>query len=99
MPTLSFEQFAAFIDLSIDFSERIVSSNFVEEAVKKIVVNTELDFSWYLNLFPHEEDCNSEYKELLSFTIDFESARKFRNLRNVLIRKNQWRDVTVHILI
>lgn len=99
LPTLSFEQFAAFIDLSIDFSERIVSSNFVEEAVKEIVVNTELDFSWYLNLFPHEEDCNSEYKELLSFTIDFESARKFRNLRNVLIRKNQWHDVTVHILI
>ena len=99
LPTLSFEQFAAFVDLDIDFSERVVTSSFVEEVVKKIVVNTELDFSWYLNLFPHEDDFNSEYKELMNFTIDFENARKFRNLRGVLIRKNQWRDVTVHILI
>lgn len=99
MPVMTFEQFEAVIDHLIDFKKPLTQSGVVEQLVKKIVVNTGYDFSWYLNLFPHNSDELTKYKELLCFKVEFEEAKEFRELRNSMLRKNQWTDLTVHLMI
>ena len=68
--------------------------------IKKIVPNTSLDFKWYLNLYPKRDDAGDEdYKEVVEFTIDYDVAKNFRNDRGEMLRQNQWKDLTVRVMI
>lgn len=39
------------------------------------------------------------YNEVWTFVINFDEAEKYRKLRGGFLRKNQWRDLTVHVFV
>ena len=83
-----------------DFTKPIRHSALVNTMIKKIVPNTSLDFKWYLNLYPKRDDAGDEdYKEVVEFTIDYDVAKDFRNNRGEMLRQNQWKDLTVRVMI
>lgn len=99
-PLISFEVFKSIAIEKLDLSKPIKQSNLVDAIVKKIVPNTAQDFKWYLNLYPKRDDAGDEdYKEVVEFTIDYDVAKDFRNNRGEMLRQNQWKDLTVRVMI
>ncbi|MDE7089558.1 MAG: hypothetical protein K2O54_05515 [Prevotella sp.] len=94
---MSFEDFTLLLNEEIDLSKPKISENVIGQLVCKIVPNTELEFKWYLNLFPHKNE--EQFSEVFSFQIDFLMARCYRKMRNEILRPNQWHDLMVRILI
>lgn len=98
-PLISFEVFKSIAIEKLDFSKPIKQSNLVDVIVKKIVPNTVQDFKWYLNLFPREEGFeDNDYEEIVVIKIDYETAKKFREMRGGMLRKNQWKDLIIRIM-
>ena len=99
-PLVSIEVFRSMAVEDLDFTKPIRHSALVNTMIKKIVPNTSLDFKWYLNLYPKRDDAGDEdYKEVVEFTIDYDVAKDFRNNRGEMLRQNQWKDLTVRVMI
>lgn len=99
LPKMTYDQFEAMVELSVDFTKPIMQSSVAEQLVEKILVNTEHEFTWYLNIFPHDDEEHREYKEAAELKIEFDEAREFRAQRGAMLRRNQWWDLTVHLMI
>ena len=99
-PLVSIDVFRSMAVEDLDFTKPIRHSALVNTMIKKIVPNTSLDFKWYLNLYPKRDDAGDEdYKEVVEFTIDYDVAKGFRNNRGEMLRQNQWKDLTVRVMI
>lgn len=99
-PLVSIDVFRSMAVEDLDFTKPIWHSALVNTMIKKIVPNTSLDFKWYLNLYPKRDDAGDEdYKEVVEFTIDYDVAKDFRNNRGEMLRQNQWKDLTVRVMI
>ena len=99
-PLVSIDVFRSMAVEDLDFTKPIRHSALVNTMIKKIVPNTSLDFKWYLNLYPKRDDAGDEdYKEVVEFTIDYDMAKDFRNNRGEMLRQNQWKDLTVRVMI
>ena len=99
-PLVSMDVFRSMAVEDPDFTKPIRHSALVNTMIKKIVPNTSLDFKWYLNLYPKRVDAgDEEYKEVVEFTIDYDAAKDFRNNRGEMLRQNQWKDLTVRVMI
>ena len=99
-PLVSMDVFRSMAVEDPDFTKPIRHSALVNTMIKKIVPNTSLDFKWYLNLYPKRDDAGDEdYKEVVEFTIDYDVAKDFRNNRGEMLRQNQWKDLTVRVMI
>lgn len=99
-PLVSIDVFRSMAVEDLDFTKPIRRSALVNTMIKKIVPNTSLDFKWYLNLYPKRDDAGDEdYKEVVEFTIDYDVAKDFRNNRGEMLRQNQWKDLTVRVMI
>lgn len=99
-PLVSMDIFRSMAVEDPDFTKPIRHSALVNTMIKKIVPNTSLDFKWYLNLYPKRDDAGDEdYKEVVEFTIDYDAAKDFRNNRGEMLRQNQWKDLTVRVMI
>ena len=99
-PLVSIDVFRSMAVEDPDFTKPIRHSALVNTMIKKIVPNTSLDFKWYLNLYPKRDDAGDEdYKEVVEFTIDYDVAKGFRNNRGEMLRQNQWKDLTVRVMI
>lgn len=99
-PLVSMDVFRSMVVENLDFTKPIRHSALVNTMIKKIVPNTSLDFKWYLNLYPKRDDAgDEEYKEVVEFTIDYDAAKDFRNNRGEMLRQNQWKDLTVRVMI
>lgn len=99
-PLVSIDVFRSMAVEDLDFTKPIRHSGLVNTMIKKIVPNTSLDFKWYLNLYPKRDDAGDEdYKEVVEFTIDYDAAKDFRNNRGEMLRQNQWKDLTVRVMI
>lgn len=99
-PLVSIDVFRSMAVEDLDFTKPIRHSALVNTMIKKIVSNTSLDFKWYLNLYPKRDDAGDEdYKEVVEFTIDYDAAKDFRNNRGEMLRQNQWKDLTVRVMI
>ena len=99
-PLVSIDVFRSMAVEDPDFTKPIRHSALVNTMIKKIVPNTSLDFKWYLNLYPKRDDAgDEEYKEVVEFTIGYEEAKGFRNNRGEMLRQNQWKDLTVRVMI
>lgn len=99
-PLVSIDVFRSMAVEDLDFTKPIRHSALVNTMIKKIVPNTSLDFKWYLNLYPKRDDAGDEdYKEVVEFTIDYDAAKDFRNNRGEMLRQNQWKDLTVRVMI
>ena len=98
---MSLDEFAAILVEKIDFSAPIIDRGIIEQFVEKIVPRNTLEFDWYLILIPHifEEYSSTGYNEVWTFVINFDEAEKYRKLRGGFLRKNQWRDLTVHVFV
>lgn len=99
-PLVSIDVFRSMAVEDLDFTKPIRHSALVNTMIKKIVPNTSLDFKWYLNLYPKRDDAGDEdYKEVVEFTIDYDAAKDFRNNRGEMLRQNQWKGLTVRVMI
>ena len=99
-PLVSIDVFRSMAVEDLEFTKPIRHSALVNTMIKKIVPNTSLDFKWYLNLYPKRDDAGDEdYKEVVEFTIDYDAAKDFRNNRGEMLRQNQWKDLTVRVMI
>lgn len=99
-PLVSIDVFRSMAVEDLDFTKPIRHSALVNTMIKKIVPNTSLDFKWYLNLYPKRDDAGDEdYIEVVEFTIDYDVAKDFRNNRGEMLRQNQWKDLTVRVMI
>ena len=99
-PLVSIDVFRSMAVEDLDFTKPIRHSALVNTMIKKIVPNTSLDFKWYLNLYPKRDDAGDEdYKEVVEFTIDYDVAKDFRDNRGEMLRQNQWKDLTVRVMI
>lgn len=99
-PLVSMDVFRSMAVEDLNFTKPIRHSALVNTMIKKIVPNTSLDFKWYLNLYPKRDDAGDEdYKEVVEFTIDYDVAKDFRNNRGEMLRQNQWKDLTVRVMI
>ena len=99
-PLVSIDVFRSMAVEDPDFTKPIRHSALVNTMIKKIVPNTSLDFKWYLNLYPKRDDAGDEdYKEVVEFTVDYDAAKDFRNNRGEMLRQNQWKDLTVRVMI
>ena len=99
-PLVSMDVFRSMVVEDLDFTKPIRHSALVNTMIKKIVPNTSLDFKWYLNLYPKRDDAgDDEYKEVVEFTIDYDAAKDFRNNRGEMLRQNQWKNLTVRVMI
>ena len=99
-PLVSMDVFRSMAVEDLDFTKPIRHSALVNTMIKKIVPNTSLDFKWYLNLYPKRDDAgDEEYKEVVEFIIDYDAAKDFRNNRGEMLRQNQWKDLTVRVMI
>ena len=99
-PLVSIDVFRSMAVEDLDFTKPIRHSALVNTMIKKIVPNTSLDFKWYLNLYPKRDDAgDEEYKEVVEFIIDYDAAKDFRNNRGEMLRQNQWKDLTVRVMI
>ena len=99
-PLVSMDVFRSMAVEDLDFTKPIRHSALVNTMIKKIMPNTSLDFKWYLNLYPKRDDAGDEgYKEVVEFTIDYDVAKDFRNNRGEMLRQNQWKDLTVRVMI
>lgn len=99
-PLVSIDVFRSMAVEDLDFTKPIRHSALVNTMIKKIVPNTSLDFKWYLNLYPKRDDAGDEdYKEVVEFTIDYDAAKDFRNNCGEMLRQNQWKDLTVRVMI
>lgn len=99
-PLVSMDVFRSMAVEDLDFTKPIRHSALVNTMIKKIVPNTSLDFKWYLNLYPKRDDAGDEdYKEVVEFTINYDAAKDFRNNRGEMLRQNQWKDLTVRVMI
>ena len=99
-PLVSIDVFRSMAVEDPGFTKPIRHSALVNTMIKKIVPNTSLDFKWYLNLYPKRDDAGDEdYKEVVEFTIDYDAAKDFRNNRGEMLRQNQWKDLTVRVMI
>ena len=99
-PLVSIDVFRSMAVEDPDFTKPIRHSVLVNTMIKKIVPNTSLDFKWYLNLYPKRDDAGDEdYKEVVEFTINYDAAKDFRNNRGEMLRQNQWKDLTVRVMI
>lgn len=99
-PLVSIDVFRSMAVEDPDFTKPIRHSALVNTMIKKIVPNTSLDFKWYLNLYPKRNDAGDEdYKEVVEFTVDYDAAKDFRNNRGEMLRQNQWKDLTVRVMI
>ena len=99
-PLVSMDVFRSMAVEDLDFTKPIRHSALVNTMIKKIVPNTSLDFKWYLNLYPKRDDAgDEEYKEVVEFTIDYDAAKDFRNNRGEMLRQNQWKNLTVRVMV
>ena len=99
-PLVSIDVFRSMAVEDPGFTKPIRHSALVNTMIKKIVPNTSLDFKWHLNLYPKRDDAGDEdYKEVVEFTIDYGAAKDFRNNRGEMLRQNQWKDLTVRVMI
>ena len=92
---LSKEEFGGMLRAELDFTQPIVKRGIIDAFVRKIVTRSALEFDWYLNLVPHAAD--SGFNEVTSFTIEYESAHSYREMRGEILRKYQYKNIVVHI--
>ena len=99
-PIISLEEFQEIAKEELDFSKPIKESGIVEGLVKLIIPNDGQDFKWYLDLFPHDSSLGvKDYREAAVLKVEYDEARDFRHLRSAMLRPNQWKDLTIRLMV
>lgn len=89
------DELRAMLQSELDFDQPFVKRGIIETFVRKLVAHSATEFDWYLNLVPHITD--NEFKEITSFSIDYEAAHSYREMRYEMLRKSQYKSIVVHI--
>ena len=106
MSTLNLTQIRTALNRMVDLSKNTVSEALLDEFVETITPVENYKFRWKLNLgesfsVHHTDLINIVADPILSFTIDFETAKSYREKRNMdhRFRKNQWKDIEVEVYL
>lgn len=96
---ISLDEFTSILIEKMDFNSPIVDRDIIEQFVEKVVPRNTLEFDWYMNLIPHTlgDSMSKEYNDVWTFVINFDEAEKYRKSRGGFLRKNQWKDLMVHV--
>ena len=78
---------------NVDFNEDII-----DKFVTQIKAESETEFAWHLR-FDTEVEANMGKKLYCAFVIPFKDALKYRNIRNQLLRQNQYQDLIIKVYI
>ena len=93
---LTSQELFELLEAELDFTQPKIKEGLIDAFVNRVTPRTSLEFDWYLNLFPHS-DSNEEYKEIMSFKIEYNDAHSYREKCGAILRKNQFRDLIVHV--
>lgn len=93
---LSSQELFAMLETELDFSKPVIKEGFIDSFVERVTPRTSLEFDWYINLLPHTDNIK-EYRELMSFKIEYEDAHSYREKCGAILRKNQYKEVVVHV--
>lgn len=94
---LSKQEMQELLKSELDFSKPNIKEGLIDTIVSKVLAHSALEFDWYLNLFPHADE--SEYNEVSTFIISYEEAHSYREMRNEMLRRNQYQELTVRIFV
>ena len=94
---LSKQEMQELLKSELDFSKPNIKEGLIDTIVSKVLAHSALEFDWYLNLFPHADE--SEYNEVATFIISYEEAHSYREMRNEMLRRNQYQELTVRIFV
>ena len=94
---LSPEQIYELLKREIDLTEPRIKRGLIDAFVEKVIPRHSREFNWYLNFVPYLDFDKNQYKEIDTFTIDFDAAHEYRAKKGELLRRNQWFDVVVHV--
>lgn len=93
---LTSQELFELLEAELDFTQPKIKEGLIDAFVNRVTPRTSLEFDWYLNLFPHS-DSSEEYKEIMSFKIEYNDAHSYREKCGAILRKNQFRDLIVHV--
>lgn len=93
---LSSQELFAMLETELDFSKPVIKEGLIDSFVERVTPRTSLEFDWYINLLPHTDNIK-EYRELMSFKIEYEDAHSYREKCGAILRKNQYKEVVVHV--
>lgn len=96
---MSLDQLKELLAQKIDFTQPKLDRQFLEQLVCKIIPRSADDFEWYLNLLPRQNKPIENFIEVCTLNIDFDEAKEYRKSRKGMLRRNQWRDIAIHIYI
>lgn len=96
---LTFEQLNELLSMKLDFTQPKMDRGFLEQIIYRIIPISQDEFAWYLNLLPREGEWCGDAKKICNLVIDYDEAKNYRNKRKGMLRKNQWRDLTIHIYV
>lgn len=93
---LSSQELFAMLETELNFSKPVIKEGFIDSFVERVTPRTSLEFDWYIKLLPHTDNIE-EYRELMSFKIEYEDAHSYREKCGAILRKNQYKEVIVHV--
>lgn len=96
---LTFEQLNELLSMKLDFTQPKMDRGFLEQIIYRIIPISQDEFAWYLNLLPREGEWCGDAKKICNLVIDYDEAKNYRKKRKGMLRKNQWRDLTIHIYV
>ena len=96
---LTFEQLNELLSMKLDFTQPKMDRGFLEQIIYRIIPISQDEFAWYLNLLPREGEWCGDAKKICNLVIDYDEAKNYRKKRKGMLRKNQWRDLTIYIYV
>ena len=96
---LSAEEFNMILKNKTDVSQLKLDRNFLEEIIYRIVPIKHTEFNWYLNLLPHKGDWCEQGKNVRTITINYDMAHDYRQKSKNMLRRNQWEDLIVNVIV
>lgn len=85
----------AYLKQVVSVKNTAIDTGLVDKFVTRIQVESETEFSWYIDLNLKTEN----HTRNIEFTITYKDALKFRIARKEILRKNQYKDLKVIVYI
>lgn len=96
---LTAEEFNLILKSKTDVSQLKLDRNFLEEIIYRIVPIKHIEFNWYLNILPHKCEWCEQGKNVRTITINYDMAHDYRQKSKNMLRRNQWEDLIINVIV
>lgn len=104
--SLDLDKIRAVLNRMVDLSKPKIADELIDEFVDTVTPVENYRFRWKLNFdracnLRHADLIALEVEPILAFTIDFETAKQYRESCNMdyRFRKNQWTDLVIEVYL